>query len=172
MKTLKLIITFILTITILGSACSTAKKNLGTQVKDHSPVSKELHDSIAYLDSVFFNAFNTRSLEKLKPLLSENLEFYHDLGGVTNYNQNIDAFRKTFESDRMVRRELVRGSLEVYPIKDYGAVETGIHRFYATEKGQEEKLSSEAKFVHVWQKKDGQWKISRIISYGHQEYLK
>ena len=172
MKGLNRIIIFIFTIIILGSACSISKKNSGAQVKNYSPVSKELYNSIADLDSVFFNAFNTRSLEKLKPLLSENLEFYHDLGGVTNYNQNIDAFRKTFESDRIVRRELVRGTLEVYAIKDYGAIETGIHRFYATEKGQEEKLSSEAKFVHLWQQKDGQWKISRIISYGHQEYLK
>ena len=49
----------------------------------------------------------------------------------------MDAFKKTFESDRRVRRELVRGTLEVYPIRDYGALETGIHHFYATEKGQQ-----------------------------------
>ena len=171
MKIFKAIIFLILT-TILLSACSTSKNNLGAQVKGYSPVSKDLYDSIAYLDSVFFNAFNTRSFDKLKTLLSENLEFYHDLGGVTNYNQNMDAFKRTFESDRRVRRKLVEGTLEVYPIKDYGAVETGIHRFYATEKGQQEQLSSEAKFVQIWQKKDGEWKITRIISYGHQEYLK
>ena len=172
MKMFQAITFLILTTTILTSACSPSKNNLGAQVKDYSPISKNLYDSIAYLDSVFFNAFNTRDLDKLKALLSENLEFYHDLGGVTNYNQNVDAFKKTFESDRGVRRKLVEGTLEVYPIKDYGAVETGIHRFYATEKGQQEKLSSEAKFVQVWQKKDGAWKITRIISYGHQEYLK
>jgi hypothetical protein len=62
--------------------------------------------------------------------------------------------------------------LEVYPIKDFGAVETGVHRFYATEKGQQEQLSSEAKFVQVWQLKSGVWKITRIISYGHEEFLK
>ena len=172
MKIFKAITFFILTTTILASACSPSKNKLEAQAKGYSPVSKDLYDSIAYLDSVFFNAFNTRDLDKLKALLSENLEFYHDLGGVTNYNQNIDAFKKTFESDRGLRRKLVEGTLEVYPIKDYGAVETGIHRFYATEKGQQEKLSSEAKFVQVWQKKDGAWKITRIISYGHQEYLK
>ena len=172
MKIFKAITFFILTTTILTSACSPSKNKLEAQAKGYSPVSKDLYDSIAYLDSVFFNAFNTRDLDKLKALLSENLEFYHDLGGVTNYHQNIDAFKKTFESDRGLRRKLVEGTLEVYPIKDYGAVETGIHRFYATEKGQQEKLSSEAKFVQVWQKKDGAWKITRIISYGHQEYLK
>lgn len=172
MKTFNAITFFILTTTVLNSACSTSKSNLGLQVKDYSQISRELYDSIAYLDSIFFYAFNTKNLNKLEALLSANLEFYHDLGGVTNYKQNMDAFKKTFESERRVRRELVKGTLEVYPIKDYGAVETGRHRFYATEKGQQEKLSSEAKFVQVWQKKDGMWKITRIISYGHQEFLK
>ena len=172
MKTFKAITFFILATAVLNFACSPSKRNLGLQLKDYSPVSGELYDSIAYLDSIFFNAFNTKNLNKIVALISDNLEFYHDLGGVTNYSQNMDAFKKTFENERRVRRELVKGTLEVYPIKDYGAVETGTHRFYATEPGHQEKLSSEAKFVQVWQKKDGLWKITRIISYGHQEFLK
>jgi len=172
MRTLKAITYLILTISILQFACSTSKPNKNTQANNYSPVSKDLYDTIARLDSVFFNAFNQRDLDQLKTLLADNLEFYHDQGGVTDFTQNVAAFKRNFESERRVRRELVRSSLEVYPIKDYGAVETGIHRFYATEKGQQEKLSSEAKFVQLWQKKDGNWKITRIISYGHQEYLK
>lgn len=137
----------------------------------HFPESNTLYGTIFHLDSVLFDAFNTRNLDTLKTLFSEDLEFYHDLGGLTDYNQNIDLFKRTFESDRRLRRELVSGSLEVYPIKDFGAVEIGIHRFYSTEKGQKELLSSEARFIHLWQNKDGKWKISRIISFGHQEYL-
>jgi hypothetical protein len=157
---------------LLTASCSTSKANKSNQVSDYSPVSKDLYDTIAHFDAIFFNAFNTRNFEELRTLISQNLEFYHDLGGVTNYDQNMDAFKKTFESERRVRRELVKGTLEVYPIKDYGAVETGIHRFYGTEKGEQEKLSSEAKFVQIWQKKEGGWKITRIISYGHEEFLK
>lgn len=172
MKIFRIITVYILIITGLATACSTSKNNLSSQVTVYSPTSKGLYDTIAYLDSMFFNAFNTKHLDGLKPFLSDSLEFYHDLGGVTNYTQNIGAFKRSFESERKLRRELVKGTLEVYPIKDYGAVETGIHRFYATEKGQIEQLSSEAKFVQVWQKKNGEWKIIRIISYGHQEFLK
>ena len=172
MRILKAITYFILTTSFIHFACSTSKTNKSKALNNYSPVSKELYDTIAHLDSVFFNAFNQRDLDQLKTLLADNLEFYHDQGGVTDYTQNVAAFKRNFESERRVRRELVRSSLEVYPIKDYGAVETGIHRFYATEKGQQEKLSSEAKFVQLWQKKDGNWKITRIISYGHQEYLK
>ena len=172
MQISRAIIFFVLPVTVFFFSCKTSTSNKNNQTSRYSPVSKELYDTIAYMDSIFFTAFNMRNLDKVKGLLSEDLEFYHDLGGVTNYNQNIDAFTRTFESERKVRRELIKASLEIYPIKDYGAAETGIHRFYATEKGQQEKLSSEAKFVHVWQKKDGKWKISRIISYGHLEYLK
>jgi hypothetical protein len=172
MKSFKEIVFVILTTAVLNSACSTSKSSLGLQVKDYSSISGELYDSIAYFDSIFFYAFNTRNLDKIEALLSDNLEFYHDLGGVTNFSQNMDAFKRTFDSNRRVRRELVKGTLEVYPIKDYGALETGTHRFYATEIGQQEKLSSEAKFVQVWQKKGGVWKITRIISYGHQEFLR
>lgn len=172
MEILKRVTFFSLAITLLASACSTPKNTNSSQPYSYSPVSKDLYDTIANLDSAFFAAFNTRNFDKLKALLSENLEFYHDLGGVTGYHQNLEAFKKTFENDRGVRRELVINTLEVYPIRDYGAIETGIHRFYATEKGQQEQLSSEAKFVHIWQKKEGAWKITRIVSYGHQEYLK
>lgn len=65
-----------------------------------------------------------------------------------------------------VRRELVEGSLHVYAIKDYGALEIGEHRFYLTQKGQKEKLDGIGKFANLWQKKDGKWRMSRVFSYG------
>ena len=150
-------------------ACNIKKQSTGENKT--SPSSTELYNTIAYMDSVMFDAFNKRDIIALQSFLSEELEFYHDLGGVTNYNQNIEAFKKTFASDRKLRRELVKGSMEVQPIKDFGAVQTGVHRFYVTEKGQKEKLSSEAKFVNLWQNKNSVWKITRIISYGHRENL-
>ena len=156
---------------VLIAACSTSKNKTDGQSGNYSPVSKELYDTIARADSLLFNAFNTRDLNKLKVFFSEDLEFYHDLGGVTNYKQNMEAFERTFLSERKLRRVLIKESLEVYPIKDFGAVEMGVHRFYPTEKDQSEKLSSEAKFTQLWQNRNGVWKITRIISYGHLENL-
>ena len=69
----------------------------------------------------------------------------------------------------ILRRELVNGSLEVYPLNNYGAVEIGVHNFYRTLAGQKEKLTTVGKFMNIWQKKNGQWKVSRIISYDHEE---
>jgi len=149
--------------------CSTNNDSRGET--NASPLSTPLYNTIAQLDSAMFDAFNNRDISVLQTFLSEELEFYHDFGGVTNYTQNIEAFKKTFASDRKLRRVLVRGSMEVNLIKDFGAVQTGVHRFYVTEKGQKEKLSSEAKFVNLWQNRNGEWKITKIISYGHRENL-
>ena len=168
MANFKLIAVFSLLL-FITAACVIHKKN--NAESNAVSVSKDLYDTIAHLDSTLFEAFNRRDLAAIRTFFSEELEFYHDLGGVTNYTQNLNAFGRTFLSERKLRRELVKSSLEVYPIKDFGAVETGVHRFYVTEKGQKEKLSSEAKFVHLWQKKNEEWKITRIISYAHRENL-
>jgi hypothetical protein len=70
-----------------------------------------------------------------------------------------------------IRRDLVKGSLEVYPIKDHGAIEIGEHRFCHEENG---KGASPArtdcgtfKFAMVWRKSGESWKSSRVISHGH-----
>jgi ketosteroid isomerase-like protein len=126
-----------------------------------------LFNEIAHMDSVLFNAYNQRDLEKIKTLFAPDLEFYHDRGGLTRYQENMDSFKKTFEGPALMRRELAEGTLEVYPLKGYGAVEIGIHRFYTTDPGQKERLTATAKFIHVWQQKDGEWKLARVISYDH-----
>jgi hypothetical protein len=64
-----------------------------------------------------------------------------------------------------LRRDLVKGSLEVYPVKDYGAIETCLHKFCHVENGKDD--CGTFKNVMVWQKKDGQWKVTRVISYDH-----
>lgn len=66
-----------------------------------------------------------------------DLELIHDTGGVTNYQQTKDNFAKMFGNVSNITRTLVEGTLEVYPIKDYGAIEVGAHRFCHTENGKE-----------------------------------
>jgi hypothetical protein len=64
-----------------------------------------------------------------------------------------------------LRRRLVPGSMEVYPIPGYGAVEVAAHEFCHEENGTTE--CGVFKFLHVWQKKDGQWSVTRAVSYDH-----
>ena len=134
-----------------------------------SAASQELTDKIASLDSSLFEGFNTCNLAKVETFFTEDLEFYHEKGGLTTTRKSVIEVMKNNlcgENSNRVRREIVEGSLEVKPINNYGAVQTGEHRFYLTQIGQKEKLDGIGKFVHIWQKKDGEWRISRVISYG------
>lgn len=127
--------------------------------------SQQLYNEIERMDGVLFDAFNTQNLNKLKTLFTEDLEFYQDNEGLALYQQTMKDFKSMFEQNNKLRRELVKGSLEVYPIKNYGAIEIGLHKFCHIENGKDE--CGTFKFVHVWQNKGGKWKISRVISYNH-----
>jgi hypothetical protein len=123
---------------------------------------------IAHMDSVLFNAFNAHDFASFQSLFDNSLEFYHDKAGFSGYAWNMENFKKHMTDPSLfTRRELVEGSLEVYPINNYGAVEIGIQRFYSQQSGKE-KLEATAKFVTLWQQKDGVWKITREISYDHR----
>lgn len=153
---------FTLILLLIGSGLAQDSQN--------SRASSELYDTIAKLDAALFETYNTCQLDKNEAFFTEDIEFYHDQGGLSSGRDSLlENMRNNIcGGEKRVRRELVKGSLEVDQIKNYGAVEIGEHRFYQTEKGQPEKLTGTAKFVHVWQKKDGQWRISRVISYAHR----
>jgi hypothetical protein len=127
----------------------------------------ELYDTILHLDSLLYGAYNRRNLPALLAYFAPTLEFYHDQTGFTTYPENARRFKENFAKATVMRRELAPGSLEVYPIAGFGAIEIGTHRFYQTDPGQPEKLVAEPRFVHVWQNTKGRWQIVRIVSYDH-----
>jgi len=127
--------------------------------------SQHLYDEVKRLDSVLSEAFNKHDVNKLKSLFADDLEFYQDNEGLVRYQQTLRDFESMFAQGNNMTRELVGNTLEVYPVKDYGAIEIGAHRFCHVESGKNE--CGTFRFVHIWQKKDGEWKISRAISYFH-----
>jgi len=124
-----------------------------------------LRDTIAAADSALFAAFNQRDLTKLMLFFARDLEFYQDNEGVENYAQTKEDFAQMFRQPSPIRRELVPRSLEVFPIKNYGAMEVGRHRFCHA-KGAKEDCGTFS-FVHIWRRTDRGWQISRVVSYGH-----
>jgi hypothetical protein len=130
-----------------------------------SSANQELYKEIFRADSILFNAFNTRDIAKFGSLFTNDLEFFHDKGGLTDYQYTMNFMKDVAKNNNGLRRDLVKGSLEVYPIPGYGAMEIGAHTFCHAENGKQD--CGTFKFVHVWQKKDGEWKISRVVSYGH-----
>ena len=144
-------------------------QQLPAQSQSDSITPKTLFSKIAALDSALFNAFNTCNLAKFKELINEDFEFYDDRTGLnSSVEKEFDSFKNRCNGDVKVRRELVKSTLQIYPLEHYGAVQMGDHRFYETEKGRPEKLTGTARFIHVWQHKNDGWKLSRVISYEHK----
>jgi ketosteroid isomerase-like protein len=129
-----------------------------------------LFQTIQSLDTQLFDAYNRCDLDKVGSLLADDLEFYHDKTGLSRGRAALVEGVKNNICGK-VTRELVPGTLEVYPIANYGAVEVGVHRFHHP--GHETSDSiGEAKFIHLWQNKDGAWKITRAISFDHHALTK
>lgn len=125
----------------------------------------QLRDLIADLDRRMFEAYNAHDVDGLMAMFAEDLEFYHDTGGLLDFQQVKTGFTNVFAGNRDIRRDLVPGSLEVYPIHGYGAIQIGAHRFCHTENGRAD--CGTFRFMQVWRFKDGAWKVSRDVSYGH-----
>ena len=146
------------------SACPAASSNSRTG----SACTRLAFKTIQSLDTQLFDAYNHCDLEKFGTLLADDLEFYHDVTGLSRGSLAIvDGVKNNICGK--VTRELIPGTLEVYPIANYGAVEIGVHRFHHP--GHDNDVG-EAKFIHVWQNKDGVWKITRVISFDHHPLTK
>jgi hypothetical protein len=125
---------------------------------------EELNKAIGALDAALFDAYNKCDLAKFGSFIDENVEFYHDQGGVTlGRAALVEAVKKNICGQ--VTRELLPNTLQVYPMKGYGAIEMGVHLFHHP--GHPENGDGEGKFVHLWQYKDGAWKVTRVLSYDH-----
>ena len=130
------------------------------------PLTKEeLYQMVARLDTEMFAAFNAHDVDKLMAYFADNLEFYHDKGGLSNFAQTKAGFARLFAQSPDITRTLVPGTLEVYPVKNYGATHIATQRFCHVENGRND--CGNSKFVMVWQQQAGTWRITRVVSYDH-----
>jgi hypothetical protein len=140
------------------------------------PEGPALRASIEVRDAELFELFfQGCDPARLRPMLADDIEFYHDKGGfvfrnaeamVADYAKQC-ADRAKPDSWRS-RRELVTSSLIVDPVPGYGAMEAGDHLFYERKGVGPERLAGRARFTMVWVWTEGSWTLSRVLSYGHQ----
>ena len=135
------------------------------QERKVAQTSQELYNEIAHADSVLFSYFNTQNFEPFKAMFTKDLEWFQDNGGLENYELVFKNFKQMLTRPYKLTRQLVSGSLEVHPVKDYGAIEIGSHQFRHIENGKEE--IGTFKFLMIWKKTNGKWQISRVVSYDH-----
>ena len=151
---------FLLSFTICTSAFAQSQnetKVANTQI--------ELFNKVANLDSLLFAAYNSKNLDLMKTYFTNDLEWYQDNGGLIDFEKVFINFKSIFQRDYDLKRNLIKESLEVHPIEGYGAIEIGKHQFKHIENGKLE--IGTFKFLMIWKNDNGNWKISRVISYDH-----
>lgn len=156
MRTLKFITALLIAIVVFGAAHA--------QQPNQKHQDKELFATIMKLDSTWFSYFN-KDVVAFGSFIDSSLEFYHDGSGLTFYTDNIAAFKRMMKTTPDLKRELLKESVEVYPIPGYGAVQIAQHRFCHMENGKMD--CGVFKFIHTWKKTDKGWKVTRIISVDH-----
>ncbi len=132
--------------------------------------SSELYKKIAELDRRLFDAFNACDTAAMRDLLEPGLEFYQDNDDTTYSREQLEpSFRERCGLNHVskLRRELIPDSMEVYVLKDFGALQIARHNFFIAENGKRGELAASAKMIHIWRNDHGHWAVSRIISYGH-----
>jgi len=168
-------------LTLIG--CSTQPERLGTTLAPqggrqipaaHPEDSSDglqagaLFDALAQMDSSLFKAsFETCDAAKANAIFTDDVEFYHDQDGLAvgeQVRENTRRLTSSCPGDRGVKRTIVPGSVRVYPIQGYGAVQTGTHRF--DERGAS--TSTLARFVNVWRFQEARWRLARVLSLDHR----
>ncbi len=135
---------------------------------------RKVVETITALDAKFWAAYNKCDTAAFPSMFTEDVEFYHDKGGMTT---GLESFMKALRSglcgnpESKLRREEVPGTVKVFPMARngtiYGAIISGEHVFYVNPKGKPEFLDGHARFMQLWLLRAGVWKMGRILSYDH-----
>lgn len=131
----------------------------------HANENKLLVNEISQMDKILFDAFNSCDLKAMSDIFSKDLEFYHDKTGVSNYEQTMSSSKSNCDKNLGLQRKLVKESLKVFPIKNFGAIQEASHQFCHMENGKND--CGTFKFIHIWKKENQNWKLVRVVSYDH-----
>lgn len=157
----RIIVCTSLIFTLFLISCKTEQVDMPSDIRAYIPADRILFDKIVSMDKVFFDAYNNCDLEKQASIYADDIEFFHDKGGLmTSKKEIIEATKRNICGK--VTRELIEGSVEVYPINKYGAVQIGFHKFHNNQEPDAE--STPSKFITIWNNESGNWRMTKVIS--------
>ncbi|WP_198661739.1 nuclear transport factor 2 family protein [Lewinella sp. IMCC34183] len=141
--------------------CATCALPAQAPIPDYHPSDSTLYAEILAMDQRYFDAYNTCDLATQEAIYADDLEFYHDRGGLATSKPDL---LRAIEQNicGKVKRFLLPETVEVHPIPGFGAVELGYHRFENAE--EPEAPSVPSRFVTVWKRDGDRWLMSRVIS--------
>ena len=141
------------------------------QIPQGQALTEAIHNVDADLFQLFFQGCDP---DRLLTMVSPDLEFYHDKGGVAarSGREFVEGYAKQCELRKAQdawhnRRELILETFHVDPIPSFGAMATGEHYFYERQGKGPEKRVGKASFAVVWKLQNGAWKLHRVLSYSH-----
>lgn len=126
-----------------------------------------LKTEIIKMDSLLFTvAFNQCDTTLFKKIIADDVEFYDDRSGLNTSKANEI---KSLISKCVMSKKLIRklNSCTIDKLGDFGAVQLGEHTFYF-----DGKPTGTGKFIHIWERKDNNWVLKRIVSYEHRPIKK
>lgn len=126
-----------------------------------------LRTEIIKIDSLLFDvAFNQCDAAQFKKIIADDVEFYDDRFGLNVSKENeIKSLNAKCNRPEKLTRKL--NSCTIDKLGDFGAVQIGEHTFYVDGKPE-----GTGKFIHIWERKDKDWKLKRIVSYEHRPIKK
>ena len=126
-----------------------------------------LRTEIIKMDSLLFDvAFNQCDAAQFKKIIADDVEFYDDRFGINVSKENeIKTLNAKCNRPEKLTRKL--NSCTIDKLGDFGAVQIGEHTFYVDGKPE-----GTGKFIHIWERKDKDWKLKRIVSYEHRPIKK
>ena len=126
-----------------------------------------LRDEVLAADRKLFDAYNSCNIAQISRMFSPDLEFFHDITGLTDRKSNVDALKGRCAKTTKFHRELDEQTVQIFPVPGYGAMEIGIHRFYEIHSDGSSQLDAVPAFANVWKQTPDGWKLTRVLSYGH-----
>ncbi|WP_340676637.1 nuclear transport factor 2 family protein [Paraglaciecola sp.] len=152
---------FCIILSVLFCTCATAQTLSSALIPQYVVEDMPLYESIVAMDKQFFAAYNQCDMDTQAAMYAEDIEFFHDKGGLMTSKSDLLAATKRNICGK-VTRELIAGSVEVYPIANYGAVQIGFHKFHNNQEPDAPSVPS--KFIMMWHNVDGHWQITKVIS--------
>jgi hypothetical protein len=126
-----------------------------------------LKTEIIKMDSLLFTvAFNECKTDLFKKIIADDIEFFDDRSGLNNSKEHeIKTFNEKCARSEKVTRKL--NSTTIDKLGDFGAVQLGDHTFLV-----DGVPVGTAKFIHIWERKNNDWVLKRIVSYEHRPIKK
>ncbi|MDR7209825.1 nuclear transport factor 2 family protein [Flavobacterium piscis] len=122
---------------------------------------------IIKMDSLLFDvAFNQCDAALFKKIIAEDVEFYDDRFGLNHSkgNEIKSLVEKCARPEKLTRK---LDSCTIDKLGDFGALQIGEHTFLVNDIPV-----GTGKFIHIWERKDNDWKLKRIVSYEHRAVKK